>query len=247
MGALAVAALGLVEAISIAREIARQSGEQLDVNQELIGQGMANIAAGIFSGYASSGSFTRSAVNFQTGARSQMSSVFCGLFILAGVLAFGPLAAYLPRASLAGLIMLIAYRMVDWRGVRRVMRGSRSETGIMVSTFVATLVLPLEFAVLAGVILSLAIYIYKSSMPTVESVVPDANFHQFVVRPRRSRFARNSGSSKSRVRCSSERRPTSRTPSWPTSRRTPGRPRCCCGCTESTDATSRESTFRRGS
>jgi SulP family sulfate permease len=183
MGALAVAALGLVEAISIAREIARQSGDGLDVNQELVGQGMANIAAGLFGGYASSGSFTRSAVNYQSGARSQMSSVFCGLLILAGVLAFGPLAAYLPRAGLAGMIMLIAYRMVDWRGVRRVLRGSRSETGIMVSTFVATLVVPLEFAVLAGVILSLAIYIYQSSLPTVEAVVPDENFHQFVVRP----------------------------------------------------------------
>jgi SulP family sulfate permease len=183
MGAFAVAALGLVEAISIAREIARQSGEDLDVNQELVGQGMANIASGFFGGYAASGSFTRSAVNFQSGARSQMSSVFCGLFILAGVLAFGPLAAFLPKASLAGMIMLIAYRMVDWRGVRRVLHSSRSETGIMVSTFAATLVLPLEFAVLAGVILSLAIYIYKSSMPTVDSVVPDENFHQFVVRP----------------------------------------------------------------
>ena len=183
MGALAVAALGLVEAISIAREIARQSGEHLDVNQELIGQGMANITVGVFSGYASSGSFTRSAVNFQTGARSQMSSVFCGLFILVGVLAFGPLAAYLPKASLAGLIILIAYRMIDWRGVRRVTRGSRSETGIMVSTFIATLVVPLEFAVLAGIILSLAIYIYKSSMPKVEAVVPDRNFHQFLVNP----------------------------------------------------------------
>lgn len=182
VGALAVAALGLVEAISIAREISRQSGDHLDVNQELIGQGVANVAAGLFSGYASSGSFTRSAVNYQAGARSQMSSVFCGLLILAGVLAFGPLAAYLPRASLAGMIMLIAYRMVDWRGVRRVLRGSRSETGIMVSTFVATLVVPLEFAVLAGVILSLAIYIYQSSMPTVEAVVPDENFHQFVVK-----------------------------------------------------------------
>ena len=183
VGALAVAALGLVEAISIAREISRQSGEHLDVNQELIGQGVANIAAGVFSGYASSGSFTRSAVNFQTGARSQMSSVFCGLFILAGVLAFGPLAAYLPKASLAGMIMVIAYRMIDWRGVRRVLRNSRSETGIMVSTFAATLLVPLEFAVLVGIILSLAIYIYKSSMPTVEPVVPDANFHQFVVNP----------------------------------------------------------------
>jgi SulP family sulfate permease len=183
MGAFAVAALGLVEAISIAREIARQSGEDLDVNQELVGQGMANIAAAFFSGYAASGSFTRSAVNFQSGARSQMSSVFCGLFILAGVLAFGPLAAYLPNASLAGMIMLIAYRMVDWRGVRRVLHSSRSETGIMASTFASTLVLPLEFAVLAGVILSLAIYIYNSSMPTVDTVVPDENFHQFVVNP----------------------------------------------------------------
>ena len=108
---------------------------------------MANIAAGVFSGYASSGSFTRSAVNYQTGARSQMSSVFCGLFILAGVLAFGPLAAYLPKASLAGMIMVIAYRMIDWRGVRRVVRNSRSETGLMASTFAATLLVPLEFAV----------------------------------------------------------------------------------------------------
>ncbi len=117
-GSLAVAALGLVEAVSIAREISRQSGERLDVNQELVGQGVANIAAGLFSGYACSGSFTRSAVNYQSGARSQMSSVFGGFFILAGVLAFGPLAAFLPKAGLAGLIMVIAYRMVDWHGVK---------------------------------------------------------------------------------------------------------------------------------
>jgi SulP family sulfate permease len=179
-GALAVSALGLVEAVSIAREISRQSGERLDVNQELVGQGMANIAAGLFSGYAASGSFTRSAVNFQSGARSQMSSVFGGFFILAGVLAFGPAAAFLPRAALAGLIMFIAYNMVDWRGVRRVMRTSRAETGIMLATFAATLVLPLEFAVLAGVMLSLAIYIYQSSLPTVHTVVPDETFRHFV-------------------------------------------------------------------
>ena len=183
MGALAVAALGLVEAISIAREIARQSGERLDVNQELVGQGIANIAAGLFSGYACSGSFTRSAVNFQSGARSQLSSVFCGLFILAGVLAFGPLAAFLPKASLAGLIMLIAYRMIDWGGVQRIVRTSRVETGIMVSTFLATLVFPLEFAVLSGIILSLAIYIYQSSMPSVVPVVPDETFRHFVEKP----------------------------------------------------------------
>lgn len=181
-GSMAVAAMGLVEAVSIAREISRQSGERLDINQELVGQGMANVATGLFSGYACSGSFTRSAINFQSGARTQISGVFCGLFVLAGVLAFGPAAAYLPKAALAGMIMVIAYRMVDWNGVKRVMRTSRSETGIMVSTFVATLVFPLEFAVLAGVILSLAIYIYKSSLPSVHPVVPDPTFRHFVER-----------------------------------------------------------------
>jgi SulP family sulfate permease len=181
-GSMAVAAMGLVEAVSIAREIARQSGERLDINQELVGQGMANVATGLFSGYACSGSFTRSAINYQSGARTQMSGVFSGVFVLAGVLVFGPAAAFLPRAALAGMIMVIAYRMVDWRGVRRVMKTSRSETGIMAATFAATLVFPLEFAVLAGVILSLAIYIYKSSLPTVHTVVPDPTFRHFVER-----------------------------------------------------------------
>jgi SulP family sulfate permease len=181
-GSLAVAAMGLVEAVSIAREISRQSGERLDVNQELVGQGMANIAAGLFSGYACSGSFTRSAINYQSGARSQVSGVFSGVFVILGVLAFGPAAGFLPKAALAGMIMVIAYRMVDWHGVRRVVATSRSETGIMVATFAATLAFPLEFAVLAGVILSLGIYIYKSSLPTVHTVVPDPTFRHFVER-----------------------------------------------------------------
>jgi len=195
LGALAVAALGLVEAISVAREIARQSGERLareiarqsgerlDVNQELVGQGLGNIAAGLFSGYACSGSFTRSAVNFQAGARTQIAGVFCGLFILVAVLAFGPFAAFLPKASLAGLIMLVACKMIHWPSVRRIVKTSRTDTWIMGSTFVATLVFPLEFAVLAGVILSLAIYIYQSSMPSVEAVVPDANYQHLVHDP----------------------------------------------------------------
>ncbi len=182
-GALAVTALGLAEAISIARELARQSRERLDVDQELFGQGIANIAAGLFGGYASSGSFTRSAMSYQAGARSAMAGVFTGLFVLAGILAFGPLAAYLPRAALAGLILIVAYNMVDRSAVARILRTSRAESGIMVATFVATLVLPLEFAVLAGVILSLAIYIYQSSMPVVEPVVPDSTFRHFVERP----------------------------------------------------------------
>jgi len=182
-GAMAVAALGLVEAISISRSIARQSGERLDVDQEFVGQGLANIAAGLFSGYPCSGSFTRSAVAFQAGARSHLAGVFSGLFVIAGVLAFGPFAAYLPRASIAGLLLLVAWKMVDREGIRRVMRTSRSESAILAATFCATLAFPLEFAVLSGVILSLGYYIYQSSLPTVHAVFPDEQFRHFVERP----------------------------------------------------------------
>ena len=86
---MAVAALGLAEAISIAREIARQSGDRLDVDQEFVGQGLANVAAGVLSGYACSGSFTRSAVKFQAGARTQLAGVLGGVFVLAAVFAAG--------------------------------------------------------------------------------------------------------------------------------------------------------------
>ena len=182
-GAMAVAALGLVEAISIARAIARKSGERLDVDQEFVGQGLANVAAGALSGYACSGSFTRSAVAFQAGARTRLAGVFAGAFVLAGVLAAGPYAAFLPRAAIAGLLLLVAWNMIDRAGIRRVIATSRDETVIMAVTFGATLLFPLEFAVLSGVILSLAVYIYQSSMPTVRPVVPDEQFRHMVERP----------------------------------------------------------------
>ena len=95
-GAMAVAALGLAEAISIAREIARQSGDRIDINQELVGQGVANVATGLPRRLPVSGSFTRSAVNFQAGARTHLPECSCGLFVLAAIFAFGPLAASCP-------------------------------------------------------------------------------------------------------------------------------------------------------
>ncbi|MEW6336667.1 MAG: SulP family inorganic anion transporter [Acidobacteriota bacterium] len=182
VGALAVAVLGLFEAVSIARAIARSTGERLDINQEFVGQGLANVATGLLSGYTCSGSFTRSAVNHQAGARTAMSSVFAGLFVLAAILAFGPFAAFLPSAALAGLLMLVSWNMIDREGIRRVLRTSRTEGAILVATLVATLLLPLEFAVLSGVLLSLALYLYEESLPRVTAVVPDEQFRHFVER-----------------------------------------------------------------
>ncbi len=183
VGSLAVAVLGLFEAVSIARAIAKNTGERLDINQEFVGQGLANVATGLLSGFTCSGSFTRSAVNHQAGARTAMSSVFAGLCVLAAILAFGPFAAYLPNAALAGMLMLVSWNMIDREGIRRVLRTSRTEGAILAATFVGTMVLPLEFAVLSGVLLSLALYLYEESLPRVAPVVPDEQFRHFVERP----------------------------------------------------------------
>ncbi len=179
IGATAVAALGLVEAIAIAQTIARSAGHRIDNDQEIFGQGIANLAVGLFSGYPCSGSFTRSALAHQVGGRSHLAGISTGLVVLVAALALAPYARFIPRAGLAGIILVVAYQMVDRWSIRRVMHASRTETLILWATFLSTLTLPLEFAVLAGVMLSLAIFVIQSSLPGVYPVVPDANYRHF--------------------------------------------------------------------
>lgn len=178
-GALAVSAIGLVEAVSSARSIAGRSGQHLDSNQEFVGQGLSSIAAGFFGGYVVSGSFTRSAINYEAGGRTPMSSVFSGVFILVAMLALAPLAVFLPRTALAGVLLVTAYGMVDRREMRKILKTSRGDSAVMISTLMATVLLPLEFAVLAGMLVSFARYLIKSSTPTVVSVIPDPTFMHF--------------------------------------------------------------------
>ena len=184
-GAMAIAALGLVEAMSIARAIASHTRERLDSNQEFVGQGLANIACGVLSGYTCSGSFTRSAVNHQAGARTALSSVFSGLFVLAAMLALAPLAAYLPLTALAGVLILIAVGLIDRQEIVRIWRSANADRVIMVATFAATLLLPLQYAVFTGILMSLGHYLIQTSMPRVRTVVPDDTFRHFVHRPDR--------------------------------------------------------------
>jgi SulP family sulfate permease len=184
-GALAVAAIGLVETSAITRAIAANTGQRLDSNQEFVGQGLANIASGLFSGYPAAGSFSRSAVNANAGAHTPMAALFSSAFVLVGTLTLSPLAAYLPRASLAGVLILTAFRMINHREIRRIWRGAPGDALIMVVTLLGTLFLEIEFAVLLGILLSFGIYIMRTSAPRVETVVPDENFSHLVHRPNR--------------------------------------------------------------
>ena len=185
VGSMAVAALGLIEAVASSQVLSRRAGDRLDFNQEFFGQGLANIAVGLFSGYPCSGSFTRSALAQQSGARTHLTGVFTGLTILAGILLLAPWVGLIPRCAIAGILLVVAWRMVDWGGIRRVLRTSRAETAVMAITFGATLVLPLVFAVLAGVAFSLAFFVIRSSLPRVVQVVPDRTFRHLVHDPSR--------------------------------------------------------------
>jgi SulP family sulfate permease len=183
IGALAVAAIGLVEATSIARSVATQSGQRLDSNQEFVGQGLANIACGFLSGHACSGSFNRSALNYEAKGQTPLASVFSGLVVLIAMLLLSSLAAYIPRAALAAMLILAAYGMIDRQEMARLWRGARGDALIMIVTFLGTLFLPLQFAVLIGILMSLAYYIMKTSTPRVHTVLPDETFKHFAYQP----------------------------------------------------------------
>jgi len=172
-GALAIAILGLVEAVSIARAIADQTRQRLNVNREFVGQGLANISAGLFSGYAGSGSFTRSAVNFRSGGRTPMSAMISGVAVAVTVLLAAPLAAKLPLSSLAGVLIAVAYDMVRKEDIARTIRSTRADAAVLFITFLSTLLLNIEFAIYVGVLLSIGLHLAATSHPEIYSVIPD--------------------------------------------------------------------------
>jgi SulP family sulfate permease len=170
--AAAVALLALTEAVSISRAMALSSGQRIDGNQEFIGQGLSNIVGAFFSGYASSGSFNRSGLNYVAGAQTPLAAVFSAGFLLLIMLFLAPLAQYLPTAAMAGILFVVAWGLIDTTQIVETWRASRSEFGVLLVTFLATLTLQLEFAIYVGVGLSLVWYLRRTSQPGVEDVKP---------------------------------------------------------------------------
>lgn len=172
-GAFPVALLALIEAVSISRAIATKTHQRIDGNQEFIGQGLSNIFASFFSAYAGSGSFVRSSVNYESGAQTPLSGIFAAIFLALIVLLIAPLSAYLPIASMGGVIFLVAYSLIDFSQIKHVIESSLSETAILLTTFFATLFLELEFAIYLGVLLSLIIFLGRTSKPEIITLAPD--------------------------------------------------------------------------
>jgi SulP family sulfate permease len=171
--ALALTVIGLSEAISSARAVALKSGQRIDGNQEFIGQGLANIVGAFTSSYPTSGSFNRTGANYEAGARTPLACVFSAILLLVILLLVRPLAGYLPVASMAAVLFIIAWGLIDVRAMRRVWRTSRADALTLAVTFIATLTIRLEVAILVGVLVSLLIYLNWATHPQVLRVAPD--------------------------------------------------------------------------
>ena len=171
--AFAVALLGLIEAVSISRAVATKSNQRIDASQEFIGQGLSNIIGSFFSSYAGSGSFTRSGINYDAGAKTPISAIFAAILLMVIVLLIAPLTAYLPIAAMGGIILLVAYNLVDFHHIKQTLIFSKTESSILLTTFFATLFLELEFAIYLGVLLSLVLFLAKTSTPYIPTLSID--------------------------------------------------------------------------
>ncbi|MGQ7843741.1 SulP family inorganic anion transporter [Granulosicoccus sp. 3-233] len=170
--ALSVAFVGLLEAISIGRSFAMRRQERYDSNQEIVGQGMSNVVAGFFQAYAGSGSFTRSALNLESGARTPLAAILAALFLFILLFLVAPLVDRIPKPAVAGIVIYVAWRLISFVEIHHILRSSRSETLILSLTFLAGVTTELENAIFVGVITSLAVFLHRSARPHLAEISP---------------------------------------------------------------------------
>lgn len=161
--ALAIALLGLLEAISMAKAIAAVTRQKLDINQQCLSEGVANIAGSMFHCFPGSGSLTRSTINQQAGGRTQWSGVISAIAIAATVLLLAPYAYFIPKSGLAGILMLSAWRLVDRHQLVYYLRTTRFDMWIVLLTATAAVAVSVEFCVLIGVFLSFVLYVPQAA------------------------------------------------------------------------------------
>lgn len=166
--ALAAAILGMLEVISITTTLATRAGRRVDPNRELVAMGAGNLGAVTFGAMPGSASFVRSAINYQGGGQTQLAAIFSSGILLVIVLAVARFANVIPIAALAAMLMLVAWRLVDWDRMRIVRNATRSDAVVFWVTFVCTLLLDLDTAIFAGVGISLAAFLRKASAPVLQ-------------------------------------------------------------------------------
>jgi SulP family sulfate permease len=161
--AVAIALLGLVESVAIAKTIAFRTRQPLNFNRQCFAEGLANIGGSMFHCMPGCGSLTRSGINYQAGAVTRVSGIASGLSVLAVVLLFADKAAYVPKPALAGTILVTVWRLVDRARLRYCLRATRFDAGIALATMASALLISIEFSILIGVFLSFLFYVPRAA------------------------------------------------------------------------------------
>ncbi len=165
--AVAIAILGMLEAASITKSLAAKSGQKIEPNQELMGMGAANVACGLFGAVPGSSSFARSAVNFQSGAASQLSSMLSSVIVLVVLLFVTPVFNFIPVAALAAHLIRVGVKMINRHQIRVACRSTRSDAIVFLVTFSSCLLFKLDTAIYVGIGVALALFLQKTSTPTL--------------------------------------------------------------------------------
>jgi SulP family sulfate permease len=169
--ALAVAMLGLLEAISMAKAIAATTRQRLDINQQCLSEGVANVVGSLFHCFPGSGSLTRSTINVQAGGRTQWSGVISAMAVGVTVMLLAPYAYFIPKAGLAGILMLSSWRLVDRKQLMYYLRTTRFDAWIVIITAISAVAVSVEFCVLIGVFMSFVLYVPQAARVRMTELV----------------------------------------------------------------------------
>ena len=165
--AATVAFVGLLEAISIGRSFALRRDEPYNSSQEMVGQGLSNAVGAFFQCYAGSGSFTRSGLNADAGAQTPLATIFAAGFLVILLFVLAPYLEYVPVPAMAGVILFVSYRLINFHEIRHILTSNKRETAILAATFLTGIFTELDLAIVIGVIMSLCVFLYDSAHPIV--------------------------------------------------------------------------------
>ncbi|MFK7843935.1 MAG: SulP family inorganic anion transporter [Rhodothermales bacterium] len=182
--AVTISLVGFMESVAVAKVYAVRNRYEIDANQELIGLGLANILGSLFQSFPTTGGFSRTAVNAQAGAQTQVAAIITAMVIGLTLLFFTPLFYYLPKAVLAAIVMVAVFGLIDWREARYLWNVDRKDFALMILTFVATLSLGIEQGIVVGVIASLIAVVHQSARPNtaIEGRLPDRDTYRSIAR-----------------------------------------------------------------
>jgi SulP family sulfate permease len=177
--ALIISIVGFLEAFAVAKSICAQTKQKIDVNQELIGQGLGNIASSVFKGYPIAGSFSRTAVNYSAGAVTGISSVFVSLFVLITILFFTPLLYFLPKAILSAVVIAALVDLIEFSKFRETFNLSKTDGIVITVTFLFSFILKPDDAIFIGIVVSLVLFMRRTIVADVIEVVFQMNEERF--------------------------------------------------------------------